>query len=104
MNIALAIMYLFPEANPMIDFVVQDDSDGNGAYIAQWNLEEPQPTEEELQSAWDALQALPLDPIPETDAEKIARLESEKAALDERVSATEDSIVTLMDTILMLMP
>ncbi|MEC0231277.1 XkdW family protein [Paenibacillus alba] len=59
MNIALAIMHLFPKANPMMDFIVQDDSDGNGAYIAQWNLEKPKPTEAELKAAWDDMQPTP---------------------------------------------
>lgn len=103
MNISQVIVHLYPQAIPMKDFIVQDDSDGNGAYIAQWNLEADQPTQEQLQAAWEAILELPLAPEPETDAEKIARLEAENAALIDRVTATEDSIVTLMDTVLMLM-
>lgn len=56
MNIALSIIHLYPTANPMTDFRVQDDSDGNGPYIALWNLSEPQPTETELLTAWGAYQ------------------------------------------------
>lgn len=56
MNISQAIMHLYPQALPMTDFIVQDDSDGNGPYIAQWNMEDPQPTLEDLQSAWNAMQ------------------------------------------------
>lgn len=117
MNIALAIIQIHPQAIPMVDFVIQDDSDGEGAYIAIWNLEVDPPTDEELQVAWEAYLLLPEVPIPETDAEKIARLEAEKEALtarvdvaesrvdaaETRVGATEDSIVMLMDTILSLM-
>ncbi|ULO09680.1 hypothetical protein H1230_13420 [Paenibacillus sp. 19GGS1-52] len=54
MNIAQVIMHLYPTANQMIDFMVQDNSDGNGPFIAFWNLPEPQPTETELQAAWEA--------------------------------------------------
>jgi hypothetical protein len=35
------------------DVMLQDDSDGNGAYIKEWNLDIAQPTQEQL----DALEA-----------------------------------------------
>ena len=41
------------------DFILQNDSDGNGAYIAQWNSASPQPTEAEIETAhaeWQAEQ------------------------------------------------
>jgi len=70
MNKALSIMYLFPNANPRSDFIVQNDSNGNGDYISVWNLAEPQPTEEELQIAWVAYElAESLKPIPKTKLE-----------------------------------
>ena len=97
MNIAQAIMHLFPQVNPMIDFIVQDDSDGEGTYIAHWGLEEPEPTEEELQAAWDDFESLPvLEPL-ETEAEKIIRLESSLAISNERLDAAEGAILALMD-------
>lgn len=71
MNIALAIMHLYPQANPITDFIVQDDSDGEGPYIAAWNLEDPQPTEEELLEAWEALNTVSL---PQYKQEKIEYL------------------------------
>lgn len=52
MNKALAIMTLFPYATPLEDFVVRDDYDGRGQYIDQWNLQEPQPTDQELEEAY----------------------------------------------------
>ena len=46
---------------PEVDFVVQDNSDGNGAYIAEWLSASPQPTvsaieaaDVEYQTAYDA--------------------------------------------------
>ena len=39
------------------DFILQDDSDGNGAYIAQWNSASPQPTEAEIETAHAEWQA-----------------------------------------------
>jgi len=42
---------------PEIDFILQDDSDGNGAYIAKWNSASPQPTEAEIEAAHAEWQA-----------------------------------------------
>lgn len=97
MNIAQAIMHLFPQANPMQDFIVQDDSDGQGAYIAQWTLEAEQPTLEQLQTAWEKFQAIPVPAPAETEAEKIVRLESALAASIERLGVAEGAILALMD-------
>lgn len=97
MNIPQAIMHLFPQANPMQDFVVQDDSDGNGAYIAQWNMEEEQPTDERLQAAWEEFQALPAPAPSETEAEKIVRLETSLADSNSRLGIAEGAILALMD-------
>jgi hypothetical protein len=74
MNIAQAIIHLFPQANPLMDFIVQDDSDGEGPYIAQWNMEEDQPTEEELQAAWLDLTTLKIEDVK---VEKISTLNEE---------------------------
>ena len=54
MNIAQVLEYLFPDANPLLDYIVQDD--GEGQFIAQWNLPDTQPTQAELEAAWDATQ------------------------------------------------
>lgn len=52
MNLALAIKQLFPAADLLNDFLIRDDCDGNGPYIAVWNLPDPQPTQTELEAAW----------------------------------------------------
>lgn len=57
MNLAACILHIYPAAKQDVDFVVQDDSDGRGPYIAIWKLDAPQPTEAELQAAWEAYQA-----------------------------------------------
>lgn len=80
MNIATAIMHIYPHAIPMKDFIVRDDSDDKGAYIAEWKLEEAQPTEEELKGAWEYIQLHPS--VPELSLEeKITQLEDENAGL-----------------------
>ena len=42
---------------PNIDYSLQDDSDGSGAYIKEWNSESPQPTESEIETAHAEWQA-----------------------------------------------
>jgi hypothetical protein len=37
--------------NPDTDFTLQDDSDGNGVYIAEWLSDQPQPSEAEIETA-----------------------------------------------------
>ncbi|MRN57038.1 XkdW family protein [Paenibacillus monticola] len=95
MNIAQTIMYLNPTANPMTDFVVQDDSDGEGPYIAAWNLPDPQPTEAELQSAWEAYQEAEANKPPQlTEIEQVREelAQTQLALTDnyEQLLATQD--------------
>lgn len=46
-------IYANQEINFLKDVILQDDSDGKGVYIKQWNLSIPQPTQAQL----DALDA-----------------------------------------------
>jgi hypothetical protein len=66
-----------------------------GPYIAAWNLPEPQPTEEELQQAWNAIKDLPEEPQPLTEAERIRQLEAENKVLAERAEFIEDIIAEM---------
>ena len=50
MIIEKAILTIYPNAIPLVNFNVQDD--GQGQFIRDWSYSEPQPTEEELQTAW----------------------------------------------------
>ena len=54
MNIAICLDYLFPNST-RADWTVSND--GTGQKITMWNLPDPQPTNAELQSAWDAANA-----------------------------------------------
>ena len=40
--------YVNAEVDFTTDVMLQDDSDGNGAYIKEWNLDIAQPTQEQL--------------------------------------------------------
>jgi hypothetical protein len=51
MNLAQAIMHIYPDAVPMENFIVRDDNDGRGAYLDYWDLPYPPPTKEELDNA-----------------------------------------------------
>lgn len=133
MNLGLAITHLFPNADPLKDFIIQDNgaepvlregaeekgrvryeirqpdegeeategihyrygidynllTEGEdydlverGQYIAAWNIDAPQPTEEELQAAWEAFLEAEANKKPEPSAEeKIAALEAENVNL-----------------------
>lgn len=56
MDLCKAVEYLHPGAKPQEHFLVQDDSDGRGPYIAQWHLDAAQPAAEELEAGWAAYQ------------------------------------------------
>lgn len=49
--ISTALLVLFPDANPEVDYEVRDFSDGNGPKITAWRLPAPIPTQAELQAA-----------------------------------------------------
>lgn len=55
MQLNQKILIIYPELeelnNPLSSnsiYVLQDDSDGKGAYIKIWNYDKPQPTKEQL--------------------------------------------------------
>ncbi|QQZ64021.1 phage portal protein [Paenibacillus sonchi] len=100
MNPALAILYMYPSADPTKDFMVQDDGDGKGPYIAAWNLDKPKPTEAELQAAWKAYQEAEANKPPElTELEQLQKenllLKSQNNALSERADFIEDIIAEM---------
>ena len=69
------------------DFILQDDSDGNGEYIAQWNSASPQPTEAEIETAHAEWQA-------DHDSKAYARnRQAEYPSIDELVVALWEGVV-----------
>tara|TARA_Y100000310_G_scaffold6410_1_gene7225 strand:- start:114 stop:413 length:300 start_codon:yes stop_codon:yes gene_type:complete len=65
-----------------VDFTLQDD--GDGAYIAQWNSDQPQPTEAEIKTAHAEWQA-------EYDSQEYARKrKAEYPSIEECVHAILD--------------
>ena len=65
-------------------FVLQNDSNGQGTYIAQWNNDQPQPSEAEIETAHNEWQA-------EFDSQEYARLRRvEYPSIEECVHAILD--------------
>ena len=52
MELATTIMYMYPNAEPFVDFIVQNDNNGLGDYISMWNLPDPQPTADQLNASY----------------------------------------------------
>lgn len=48
------IYYIYPNIQAS-QFEIADLADGNGPQIVQWNYDEPKPSEEQLQVAWNAV-------------------------------------------------
>jgi len=69
-NLGLILRHLYPNANPLADYRVQDD--GSGPYIAHWDEAKlgPRPTQEEL------------------DAVDVAKIEH-NAGIDRQIAALE---------------
>ena len=53
MSMSDALYHLFPDAKDG-DWLLQNDLDGKGVYIAQWNRPEPQPNQGQIQSVSQA--------------------------------------------------
>ncbi|KAA9003995.1 hypothetical protein F4V43_11330 [Paenibacillus spiritus] len=82
MHLPSAIQHLYPDADAFRDFIVQDDSDGRGPYIAYWGLDSPQPTDEELQQAWAEYQKTDNPSTkPKSLEQRIVTLEQQNASL-----------------------
>jgi hypothetical protein len=51
LSLAQKIMHIYPDAIPMVNFIVRNDGDGRGEYLEYWDLPSPPPTQEELDNA-----------------------------------------------------
>jgi hypothetical protein len=77
--------YLDREVDFTKDVILQDDSDGKGAYIKEWNVEEAQPTEEQLNSF-------------ESQANDLETLNQVYANRQAEYPSVQDLVVALYDT------
>lgn len=87
-------MYLYPDANPLIDFEVVSR---NGVQtITKWNLTVPEPTENELIVAWEKyLKLPPPEPIQSTE-EMLGTLLLESANDKATIANLEETLGNVM--------
>ena len=78
-------IYLDREVDFTKDVLLQDDGQGQGAYIKEWNVAEVQPTEEQL----DAL---------ESQADAVEALNQVYANRKAEYPSVQDLVVALYDT------
>ena len=72
---------------PEIDFVLRDNSDGNGVYMYEWNSSSPQPTVAEIESAYAEWQA-------EYDSQEYARnRQAEYPSINDLIVALWENVV-----------
>ena len=77
--------YLDREVDFLKDVILQDDSDGKGVYIKEWNVAEAQPTEEQLNAF-------------ESQANDLETLNQVYANRRSEYPSIQDLVVALYDT------
>ncbi|MCY7543883.1 XkdW family protein [Bacillus safensis] len=93
MNKALAIKYLYPNAEVGQDYSVRDD--GEGQFIDKWLLDDPIPSDEVLEVAWNEYLAKN-DEKPLSNVEKQLLVLGEQLALEKIARQQSDRMnVTL---------
>ena len=78
-------LYLDREIDFQKDVILQDDSDGKGAYIKEWNVAEAQPTEAQLNAL-------------ESQANNMEALNQVYANRKSEYPSVQDLVVALYDT------
>ena len=72
---------------PKTDYVLQDNSDGNGVFIVEWKSESPQPSEAEIETAHAEWQV-------EWDAQEYARnRQAEYPSINDLIVALWENVV-----------
>ncbi|HEU5086865.1 MAG TPA: XkdW family protein [Roseiflexaceae bacterium] len=85
-----ALTYLYPNARPLVDYELTDNSDGRGPRITAWRLPQAQPTEAELaaaSAAYDAAQT-------QRDADAQALRQKVLTVAQSAVGQTIDNLTT----------
>lgn len=88
LSLAQKIRLIYPDASPVKDFLVRDDADERGQYIAEWNMEFPIPTDEELAEA----ESQYVPPVPPKTIEEVLQ---ENADLSYHVMILEGEQIRL---------
>ncbi|MDM5163816.1 XkdW family protein [Bacillus zhangzhouensis] len=77
MNKALAIKYLYPYAELGRDYSVRDD--GEGQFIDKWSLDDPMPSDEVLEAAWNEY-------LSESNEKPLSNVERQLLVLGEQLA------------------
>lgn len=94
MELGATLSYLYPNLTNGEDYFVLNK--GEGPYIASWNADMSQPTEAELQTAWEQLQANPpVEPLSPID-----ELRLENKLLKQQLEQTNADMAAFMDYVL----
>lgn len=80
MDFVRSIEHIYPDIVVGDHYKLQDD--GFGVYIAEWNYHKQQPTQEELEQAWEQIKNVPPPEPPPTLEERIAELEAWRRSLE----------------------
>lgn len=94
MELGATLSYLYPNLENGRDYILMDK--GEGPAIVSWNADAPQPTESELQSAWEQLQENPpVEPLSPID-----ELRLENKLLKQQLEQTNTDMAAFMDFVL----
>lgn len=56
-ELCVAIHQLYPNARPGLDYIIECEIPGKRAYIKEWNVDAPKPTDDQIQKALDEVRA-----------------------------------------------
>lgn len=79
MDVVKAVKHLFPNANENEDFVILNN--GEGDFIAEWHIDSQQPTQEQLNIAWDQYQSNP----PQVPLSELERLKKQQELMQQAI-------------------
>lgn len=96
MNLTASIKQLFPNARLFEHFMVRDDSNGDGPYISEWKLTQPQPTQIELEAAWEIIKD---QLLPKSDKELLTDARLEIGRLNRSIDSLSTDVQAIIDTI-----
>ncbi len=100
MSLGRILAHLYPEADDSRDYIVRTAEDGE-AYIAEWNLDAPQPTEAELEAArLEAAKAARTDEFAARAIDDLAPLFTDGQGRDETMLLLAGHLLKLCEALL----
>jgi hypothetical protein len=97
-NIGRALVWLFPDADPLSDYTVVNDE--NGQQIIEWHLDDPIPSASEIEAAYAAAIEEDANRAEQpTNEEKLEQLTVENDDLKTRLEQAESDNLTALAAI-----